>query len=236
MVRAAGHNPDCTSILRAALGFRPDLGLDYAQDFSRPILTNPNHWPQTKGPVFLSLKAVSRGVARKKKKSDWKWIAETMCVSPDQIRGWIKSGNLPWDENWKRADLNRWLEEKTVYAVWPKRPRPPRPKKLKRGGFKGSKPGTLYYVRVDRTDEAPLYKIGITNRTVKRRYCANDFERLTVVWQQRFQNGSEAYRREQEIIQKNSDALYRGKPVLLSNGDSELFESDVCPRKLNDVK
>jgi hypothetical protein len=99
---------------------------------------------------------------------------------------------------------------------------PPRPKNR---GFNPNKPGILYYLRVDRPGQESLYKIGITNKTIKHRHRA-DFGMLTILRERRYQNGAEAYRLESEIIQNNISFLYRG-PAVLRSGNSELFEKNI---------
>ena len=99
---------------------------------------------------------------------------------------------------------------------------PPHPKKT---GFDPNKPAILYYLRIDHLSQSPLYKIGITNKTIKDRHRAN-FDTITVLRQRCYQNGADAYRKEQEIIQNNIPFLYRG-PALLKSGNSELFEKNI---------
>ena len=93
------------------------------------------------------------------------------------------------------------------------------------GGFDPTKPGRLYYVRVD-TDTGPLYKIGITNTSVKVRFFGPDLKRITPLKYWQFQNGVEAKRLESLILTHCKDHRYTGDPILFS-GNTELFTHDI---------
>jgi hypothetical protein len=94
-------------------------------------------------------------------------------------------------------------------------------------GFKPQLPGTLYYLRIERFNQAPLYKIGITNRTVHERFPHNeDRSKIVVLGEWHYQDGGKAYEREREIMQAHRDEKYSGPPVL-DSGNTELFNSDV---------
>ena len=91
-------------------------------------------------------------------------------------------------------------------------------------GFNPLKPGLLYYVRVY-TTSGPLYKIGITNRTVKDRF-GPDMPLITVLKTWHYDVGADAYQAEQSILKLNSAHKYYGVNVLRC-GNTELFTRDV---------
>ena len=89
------------------------------------------------------------------------------------------------------------------------------------GGFDPSKPAILYYLRVGN-----LYKPGVTNRTVAKRF-PNDMWQITIVHQWHYAKGADAYKREQNILSLFAEDLYTGPPVLVDNGNTELFTRDI---------
>jgi hypothetical protein len=93
-------------------------------------------------------------------------------------------------------------------------------------GYKTSKPGTLYYVRFD-LPELTLWKIGITNRTVRERFLGFKVQPV-VLWQQRWEDGTIAYEREYEIKYggKYDQYKYTGDP-LIESGYTECFTIDI---------
>lgn len=93
----------------------------------------------------------------------------------------------------------------------------------KTNGFSITKPGTLYYVSVD---NGTAYKIGITNKEINKRFYSKDFIRIKVIKEWHFDDGYECYMQEQNILKEFKPYKYTGKP-LLSNGNSELFYTDV---------
>jgi hypothetical protein len=94
-------------------------------------------------------------------------------------------------------------------------------------GFNPSLPGILYYLKVT----APCgvyYKIGITNRSIQCRFdSVIDRERIEVVKQWSYENGEDALRRERAILKAHHAARYKGKPILVTGGNTELFPRDV---------
>ena len=92
-------------------------------------------------------------------------------------------------------------------------------------GFQPTKPGTLYYLRIDRPSFPRTYKTGITNYSVKRRF-GSDMKYITIIKEERFQDGSIAAQKELEILRAHKKNKYLGKPILQS-GNSELFVCDV---------
>lgn len=121
--------------------------------------------------------------------------------------------------------------KKSIKGAFKKKPK----SKRKRKRFSGSRfgsgktfdlsiPSMLYYVRVENHGKT-AYKIGVTNRNAKRRYC-RDYARVTVLAEWRYSTGKEAYREEQRLLKKYKRKRYHGQRLLFS-GNSELFKSDV---------
>jgi len=94
-------------------------------------------------------------------------------------------------------------------------------------GFDQTKPGILYYVAVTKDDGGTLYKVGITNLSVQRRFPMLDLDRMRIVKIWRFPIGRSAAEREVEILSQFSEDLYRGPGILVGAGNSELFTRDV---------
>lgn len=93
-------------------------------------------------------------------------------------------------------------------------------------GFDKSKSAILYYLKVTTENNQVLYKIGITNRTVQERFNLTDLSKIEIVKQRTYENGQEAYDKEQEIIKKYAKYKYEG-PKVLQNGNTELFTVDI---------
>ncbi len=90
------------------------------------------------------------------------------------------------------------------------------------GGFDPSKPGILYYLR-DTTNN--LYKIGITNRTVKERFHGkNKIIFLIKTWY--FEKGVDALELEQ-FLHKECSGNQIINENFLGNGSTEFFDSDI---------
>jgi len=88
-------------------------------------------------------------------------------------------------------------------------------------GFRKDKPAILYYIAV-----RGLYKIGITNRTVKQR-LKQDYDDVRVLARKRFKIGAQAAKAERAILDfVDKQYRYTGKPVLHS-GNTELFTRDI---------
>ena len=94
------------------------------------------------------------------------------------------------------------------------------------GGFRKDLPGILYHLRVD-TPNGPLYKIGITNRTVQERFCKEDLENITVLRELHFDSGRKAYELERYYLETFDSLKYQGNHVLKSGGNTELFTRDI---------
>ena len=94
-------------------------------------------------------------------------------------------------------------------------------------GFDQTKPGLLYYIAVKTNDGRTLYKIGITNLSVERRFPAADRARIRVVRIWRFDIGQIAAKREAVIISQFARYRYYGPDILVGSGNTELFTKDV---------
>ncbi len=94
-------------------------------------------------------------------------------------------------------------------------------------GFDQTKPALLYYLAVRTDKDVVLYKIGITNLTVKKRFPASDLARIRLIKTWAFEKGSEAAERELEVLREFMDDRYAGDDVLIGAGNTELFIRDV---------
>jgi hypothetical protein len=93
-------------------------------------------------------------------------------------------------------------------------------------GYRTSKPGTLYYVRFD-LPELTLWKIGITNLTVRERFAKFEVSPI-VLWQRTWDDGSIAVKAERQILKDARYESYRYKgDALLKNGNTECFTIDI---------
>lgn len=90
-------------------------------------------------------------------------------------------------------------------------------------GFDSSSPGILYYLSID---GGIGYKIGITNRTVKDRLSARDYERVKVLKTWEYAIGKDAYNAEQFYLKMFKDCLIEGCKYL-DSGNTEIFNRDV---------
>jgi len=93
-----------------------------------------------------------------------------------------------------------------------------------KSGFDPSKPAILYYLKFD-TDRGPLWKIGITNRTLEERF-REEKTPFEMIKQWQYDDGSEALARETEILSTFKQHKYNG-PAVLRDGNTELFENDI---------
>ena len=94
-------------------------------------------------------------------------------------------------------------------------------------GFDQTKPGLLYYIAVTAHDGGTLYKIGITNLSIKDRFSTIDLARIRTVKTWQFEVGRVAAEHEVEVLSKFSRDRYIGPDVLESAGNTELFVRDV---------
>lgn len=94
-------------------------------------------------------------------------------------------------------------------------------------GFDQTKPALLYYLAVMTDKSETLYKIGITNLNVQKRFPNVDLARIRVIKTWSYESGAEAAKREISVLQEFSDDLYTGVDVLIGAGNTELFVRDV---------
>ena len=93
-------------------------------------------------------------------------------------------------------------------------------------GFDPAKPAIVYYLRVSRDGEPPLYKIGITNKTVRRRYNS-ETRKITVLRTWEYLLGSLALDHERRVLKAHGKHRYKGRKVFNHIGNTELFARDV---------
>ena len=94
-------------------------------------------------------------------------------------------------------------------------------------GFDQTKPALLYYLAVVTDSDETLYKIGITNLTVHKRFPTVDLARIRVIKTWSYEIGAEAAKREIAVLREYADDLYTGIDVLVGAGNTELFVRDV---------
>jgi hypothetical protein len=93
-------------------------------------------------------------------------------------------------------------------------------------GYRPYKPGTLYYVLFN-LPGLRLWKIGITNRTVKERFYNFGVDPI-ILWERRWDNGSIPATLEKDILSDPRYASYRYKgDALLKGGGTECFTIDI---------
>lgn len=91
-------------------------------------------------------------------------------------------------------------------------------------GFDKSLPGILYYLRFKLDTGEYIYKIGITNFTVDERFKREPLP-YDVIAECFYEDGAEAYKREQEILKFHKEHQYKGSA--LRSGNTECFVSNV---------
>jgi hypothetical protein len=92
------------------------------------------------------------------------------------------------------------------------------------GGYNKAHPGTIYYVRFDLPTGESIWKIGITNQTIAKRFAADKIP-YTVLFEQRFDDGSIPPELENRMLKKYKAFKYKGKALL--SGNTECFTKDV---------
>lgn len=93
--------------------------------------------------------------------------------------------------------------------------------------FNPIKPTTLYFVYFPDFD---VYKVGITNRSVKERFGTQPKLKVTILQEHLYPTGYDAWKVEQKIIKDNLQYKYDGPPILYA-GNSELFTCNVLSLK-----
>lgn len=94
-----------------------------------------------------------------------------------------------------------------------------------KSGFDPSKPAYLYYLKIT-TQDIVVYKIGITNLTVRERFNLADLNKIEVLSQDLYLEGKLAYTHEQKILKAYKQYQYKG-PNILQSGNTELFTEDI---------
>lgn len=92
-------------------------------------------------------------------------------------------------------------------------------------GFHADLPAIVYYARVDNPYGYPLYKIGITNNTLRDRYN-KELSKMTLLSAKYYEVGTQARQEEMRILNEHRGSLFSGPPVLKS-GNTELFSRDI---------
>ncbi len=85
-----------------------------------------------------------------------------------------------------------------------------------------NEPTILYYIKVN-----DLYKIGITKRSIKKRFEQERKVNIKIIKTWKYKTGKEAWLKEQEIIEKFKEFRYLGENILIDGGNSELFIKDI---------
>ena len=90
-------------------------------------------------------------------------------------------------------------------------------------GFNVNKPAILYYLSLHNDS---FFKIGITNRSVEERFKASDLVNIKILNTWYYQEGKDAYIKEQDILTKFAD--YRTTNTdIISSGYTELFTTNI---------
>ena len=90
----------------------------------------------------------------------------------------------------------------------------------------------LYYIKVNQ-----YFKIGIAkfkdniNKTIKNRYSADNKVHIEILKTKIFEDGKEAYIKEQQIIEKFSKYKYNGDKIL-RGGNTEIFIKNIFDKEL----
>ena len=88
-------------------------------------------------------------------------------------------------------------------------------------------PAIVYYLRINRPSDGPLYKIGITNLSIEERYqLPDDRAKITKIFTAEFATGEEARDTEQAILKMFRRHRYKG-PKVLREGNTEIFNCDI---------
>ena len=97
-------------------------------------------------------------------------------------------------------------------------------------GFNPGKPAYLYSFNIH-----GIYKIGVTNRTVKERYNPKDFKNITELQEILFEDGSIAYKLEQKLKKKYKNMRYFGPtPFTDKTGVTECFTEKIDIQSFSD--
>jgi hypothetical protein len=89
-------------------------------------------------------------------------------------------------------------------------------------GFKLDKPAIMYYIKI-----GDYYKIGITNRTVRKRFELDLDKPIKILSESYFDTGMEAKNAEKELLDLYKDERITIPNYLKSGGNTELFVEDI---------
>jgi NAD-dependent dihydropyrimidine dehydrogenase PreA subunit len=97
-----------------------------------------------------------------------------------------------------------------------------------KNGFQTKKPATIYYLEFFPQPGRSVFKIGITNRTIKERYYGQSSTPYKTIWEYKFICGSECLKWEKRALTAMNKHRCVDKPV---NGisNAELFDINVFP-------
>ena len=93
--------------------------------------------------------------------------------------------------------------------------------------FDQNMPGILYYIAITSENGQTLYKIGITNLTVEKRFPVIDRKKIRIVKLWRFEWGGEAAKLERDILKEFHEFKYKGPTILISAANAEIFTKDI---------
>jgi hypothetical protein len=111
----------------------------------------------------------------------------------------------------------------TKWTYFQKGRRCPQCANINKGGYSQTEPGTVYYIRFDLPGKS-IWKIGITNGTVKRRFSGEKTP-YEIVWHQRFDDGKIPRKIELQTLRRYRAYQYKGAE--LQSGNTECFTIDV---------
>jgi protein-arginine kinase activator protein McsA len=92
-------------------------------------------------------------------------------------------------------------------------------------GFDPDKPAILYYLKI-KHESSIYYKIGITNRTVNKRFSKDELKYITILNTINYDKGLNAFKEEQRLLSKYLKFKYDG-PTVLNSGHTELLTSPI---------
>lgn len=101
-------------------------------------------------------------------------------------------------------------------------------------GFGLDKPAIIYYIKIKRPSDFPVYKIGVTGKTVHKRF-GREMNIIEILNVQNFSRGEDAYAEEKRILRENVAHLYTGPNLLRFTGITEMFSIDVLGLDLNPI-
>ena len=95
-------------------------------------------------------------------------------------------------------------------------------------GFMQNKSAIVYYLKLESSCEI-IYKIGITNRTMKERLTSMGVDKsynVIIIQETYYERGIDAYNEEQRLHKLHKEFKYLGEAIM-KNGNTELFIKDV---------